>query len=76
MTCKELVDLITDYLEGALPEDKRARFENHLGLCAGCRNYLEQMRQTLHAAGRLSEESLPPLTRDKLLKAFRGWKEK
>ena len=73
MSCKELVEIITEYLEGTLPESERARFEYHLGLCPGCQTYLEQMRQTVRAVGRLSEESIPPQAREELLRAFRNW---
>ena len=59
MTCKELVDLITEYLEGALSVSDRLRFEQHLDRCSPCRVYLEQIRQTIRAVGRLSEESIP-----------------
>ena len=59
ITCKELVELVTDYLEGALDADMRARFEQHLAACAGCREYLDQMRMTIRATGQLSEDSLP-----------------
>jgi len=75
MSCKELVEVITEYLEGTLPEQERARFEYHLGLCPGCQTYLEQMRQTVRAVGRLSDDSLPADIRDQLLSAFRGWKK-
>ncbi|MCI0356491.1 MAG: zf-HC2 domain-containing protein [Acidobacteria bacterium] len=75
MSCKELTEVITEYLEGTLPEAERARFEYHLGLCPGCQTYLEQMRLTVRAVGRLSEESIPPEVRDQLLAAFRGWKK-
>ena len=74
MSCKELTEVITEYLEGTLPESERARFEYHLGLCPGCQTYLEQMRQTVRAVGRLSEESIPTEARNELLKAFRNWK--
>jgi anti-sigma factor RsiW len=74
ITCQELVEVITDYIEGTLPDDDRARFDAHLELCDGCRIYLDQMRQTIAAVGRLSEESLDPRTREELVQAFRGWK--
>lgn len=76
MTCKELVELVTDYLEGALSAPERQRFEQHLNQCSGCRNYLEQMQQTIQSVGRLSEESLSPAARDQLLHVFRDWKKK
>lgn len=74
MTCRELVELVNDYLEGALADAERSRFDAHLTSCEGCRNYVEQMRLTIEAGGRLSEESLDPDHRDSLLEAFRGWK--
>jgi anti-sigma factor RsiW len=46
LSCQELVELVTDYLEDALPPGQRARFEEHLETCGGCRAYLEQMRVT------------------------------
>ena len=76
MTCRDLVDLITDYLEGALTASERQRFEMHLNQCSPCRNYLEQMRGTIRAVGRLSEESLSPTARDQFLRVFRDWKKK
>lgn len=75
MTCKELVELITDYLEGAMSAPERQRFEQHLNLCSGCQNYLEQMKQTIQSVGSLSEESLSPAARDQLLHVFRDWKK-
>jgi anti-sigma factor RsiW len=71
MTCQELVDLVSDYLENRLPPEERARFESHLAECSGCRTYLEQMRQTLRALGRLTEAELSPEVRDRLLEVFR-----
>jgi hypothetical protein len=75
LTCKELVELVTEYLEGTLPRDERTRFEMHLCFCDWCMAYLEQMRGVLRATGRLSEESLEPRARDALLGAFRDWKK-
>jgi anti-sigma factor RsiW len=73
MSCRELVEVITDYLEGAMPGPERERFEAHLEECPYCVNYLEQMRETIETLGQLTEESLSPHARDDLLKAFRGW---
>ena len=75
MTCKELVDVITEYFEGTLPAEDRARFERHLAGCDGCQAYLDQMRQTIGALGRLPPESLSHEAETKLLEAFRGWRE-
>jgi anti-sigma factor RsiW len=74
LTCKELVEIVTDYLEDRLPPADRLRFEQHLVACEGCVNYLDQMRQTIRMVGRLSEESIPASTRERLLRAFRDWK--
>jgi predicted anti-sigma-YlaC factor YlaD len=76
MDCKELVELVTEYFEGTLPETERARFEAHLGTCSGCQNYLKQMQQTIRTLGKLTEETLPPQTRDELLQVFKNWKNK
>jgi len=74
LTCKELVELVTAYLEGALPAHDRKRFEEHLVVCAGCASYLDGMRRTIEVTGRLTEEDLLPETVRELLIAFRGWK--
>jgi len=74
LTCQELVELVTEYLENCMAPDERVRFEAHIMVCPGCRTYLEQMRQTIRAIGQLTEESLDPTTRDKLLALFRNWK--
>lgn len=74
LSCREFVELVTDYLEGRLPAPERARFEEHLGICPGCQAYVEQMRLTLRALGRIPEESLSPPVRDELLAAFSDWK--
>jgi anti-sigma factor RsiW len=74
LTCKELVELVTDYLEGALSPSDRARFDEHLTDCPYCQIYLEQMRQTIRALGHLPEEAIPPKVLEELLAHFRGWR--
>ncbi len=74
LSCQELVELVTDYLEGAMPRELRKRFERHIGKCAGCRAYLEQMRETIRATGALTAESITPEAERALLDAFRGWR--
>ncbi len=74
MTCRELVDVITDYVEGTLPAEDRLRFEAHLEECPYCESYLTQMRETIGTLGQLREETLSPETREGLLEAFRGWR--
>jgi anti-sigma factor RsiW len=74
LTCAELVEIVTDYLEGSMPFEERLRFEEHLVVCPGCSVYLEQMRETVRLTGALREEDLDPAARDALLEAFREWK--
>ncbi len=74
LSCQELVELVTDYLEGALAPDERARFETHLEPCGGCRRYLEQIRTTVELTGRLTPAQLSPDAEAALLGAFRDWK--
>ena len=76
MACRDLVEAVTDYLEGALSNADRARFEEHLGVCRGCGTYLDQMRRTIELAGRLTPEdvAIPASARDRLLAAFRRWR--
>ena len=74
LACQEFVELVTDYLEGTLPADLRARFDAHLAECDWCVEYLAQIQQTIHTLGRLSEEDIPPPARDRLLDVFRDWK--
>ncbi len=74
ITCSEVVELVTDYFERALPPDEAALFEQHLNFCDGCETYVDQMRATVETVGRVREEDVPPETRERLLTAFRDWK--
>jgi anti-sigma factor RsiW len=74
VTCQEVVELVTGYLDGALPDDEASLFEQHLNFCDGCVWYVDQLRLTVAAAAGLREEDLPADTRDKLLTAFRDWR--
>lgn len=74
LSCMELVELITDYLEGALSHEAHRRFEDHLATCDGCTAYLSQMQQTIQLTGRLSVEAIPAEAKERLLDAFRAWK--
>lgn len=74
LTCREIVELLTDYLEGALIARERARVEEHLATCPGCRAYVEQLRTTIGMLGRLREEDVSPGLLSALLRAFRGWR--
>ena len=72
-TCQEVVELVTGYLEGTMPEAQRLAFDQHLGECEGCRNYLEQMRATILLSGRIEPELLSHEACEELVAAFRGW---
>jgi anti-sigma factor RsiW len=74
MMCQEVVEVITDYLEGTLPAADRSRFEAHLELCVHCRRYLEQFRLTIQSTGTLRADDLSEELADQLLDAFRGWR--
>lgn len=74
LVCRELVELVTDYLEGMLTTADRARFEAHIAGCQGCATYLAQMQQTIRVAGRLSAGALTPEARDAMLKIYLDWK--
>lgn len=74
LSCQELVELVTDYLDDALSPEERARFDAHVEPCKGCRTYLAQMRTTIELAGRLMPEDITPDAEATLLGAFRDWK--
>jgi anti-sigma factor RsiW len=73
LACREVVELVTAYLENALDPVDRERFEEHLVFCDGCEHYLEQMRSTIRLTGRV-EDQLPTELQAELLEAFRGWR--
>ncbi len=73
LACQELVELVTDYLEGALDEPTRAAFDRHIAGCPDCTRYLEQLRVIVHATGQITLADLTPEGEDALLQAFRGW---
>jgi anti-sigma factor RsiW len=74
LTCRQLTEVLTDYLEGVMPPEDRARLEAHLELCEGCANYVTQMRQTIAATHVLRPEEVEATAPDELLAAFRAWK--
>jgi anti-sigma factor RsiW len=74
LTCQDFVELVTDYLEGALDEDTGRRFEEHLALCPGCDTYLSQMKETATRLGEIPVESLSAETQSTLLSAFRDFR--
>ena len=69
--CKEFVELVTQYVEGVMPEEQRARFEAHLAECEGCSGYLEDMRRLVGSLHEVAEPPPDPETREALLRAFR-----
>jgi anti-sigma factor RsiW len=73
LTCHEVIDILTEYLEDALPGEERRRVEEHLAGCDGCTAYLETMRETIRVTGMLTEEQIPVEQKEQLLEAFRGW---
>ena len=74
LTCKEVVELVTDYLEGALSTEDRLDFERHLVWCSWCRDYLDHVRTTIELTGKPDEREPPSPLREQLLEAFRDWR--
>ena len=71
ISCQEVVELVTDHLEGVLATEEGVLFEQHLNFCEGCGSYLDQMRSTVAAMGRIEETKAPPATYQRLRVAFR-----
>ena len=74
ISCQEVVELVNGYLEQTLEPDETTLFEQQINFCDGCDWYLDQMRTTISTVGQITEEEVPPETREKLLTAFREWK--
>ena len=74
LTCHEVIELLSNYIEGALPADERRRVDEHLALCDGCTTYLEQMRDAIRLSGMVTEEQVPEDDKATLLAAFRDWR--
>ena len=75
LTCQELVEIVTEYLEGEMAPGDRIRFETHLVFCDGCAIYVDQLRETVRLTGTLREEDLSEDAREALLETFRGWRD-
>jgi anti-sigma factor RsiW len=75
LTCQEMVELVTDYLEGRLDDAARERFEAHVAECDACALYIEQMRQTIVVLGRIPAETVSPEAEEELVAAFRNWRD-
>jgi predicted anti-sigma-YlaC factor YlaD len=76
LTCRELTELITNYMEGKLSLRQRLRIQMHLGMCRHCRRYLRQMKSTVRLLGALPDGALPPQLEAELMRRFADWKEK
>ena len=74
LTCRELTEVVTDYLEGRMSFADRLRFRAHVNRCPDCLAYLDQVRYTILTLGRLPPAAIPPGVREKLLAQFRDWK--
>ena len=75
-SCQEMIEVVTNYLDDALPPDERQQFERHLSYCAGCGTYVDQMRETIRQTSMVPrEESLPPALREEIVAQFQNWKQ-
>jgi anti-sigma factor RsiW len=74
LSCREVVELVTDHLDGALSAEEVALFEQHLNFCEGCVWYVEQIKTTVDVLGEIREENLPPEAKDRLMTVFRDWR--
>ena len=73
LSCQQMVELVTEYLDGVMEPRRRARFEAHLAGCDGCTNYVEQFRTTVSVVGRLEVDDVPEPVMAELISAFRSW---
>jgi anti-sigma factor RsiW len=76
IVCRELVELVTPYLEDALPPEERALVERHLASCDGCAAYVQQMRLTIRAIGHVTEDAITSKTREDVVAIFRKWRDR
>lgn len=74
LPCRELIQLVTEYLEGTLDPHLRRRFDAHLATCPGCQTYLEQLHETIRLCGQLHREDVDPAVLAELTRTFRGWR--
>jgi predicted anti-sigma-YlaC factor YlaD len=74
LSCKDVVDLVTEYLEGAMRPERRLAFEEHVAICPPCRNYFDQLRRTIALGSQIHEDDVPPDVRDALVEVFRDWR--
>jgi predicted anti-sigma-YlaC factor YlaD len=76
LTCRDVVEIVTEYLDGSMAAQDRMLFEEHLLICSGCTAYLDQMRNTIRLTGALRADDVDPAAQDALLEVFRDWKRK
>lgn len=74
LSCQEVVELVTEYLDESLPAEDASLFEQHLNFCEGCVWYVDQLRATVETVGEIREEQIPPEAKERLLGAFRDWR--
>jgi hypothetical protein len=74
LDCKDVVEVVTDYLEGTMAPADRRSFDQHLAVCEGCQDYLEQLRTVIRVVGRPTVDAVPAATMAGLLRAFRDWR--
>lgn len=74
ITCREFVELVTEYLEDRLDTETRTRFDQHVAVCPGCARYLDQIRASTRVLGRVTLDTISPTARDQLMGAFRSWR--
>ena len=75
LSCQEVVELITDYLENALLAEMRKQLEEHVAQCPDCETYIKQIQQTISRLHQLAKQQVSPATRRELLQFFRSWKQ-
>jgi predicted anti-sigma-YlaC factor YlaD len=75
LSCQQVVELVTDYLENALLPETQKRLEEHVAECPGCENYIEQMQLTIDMLHQIARTSAFPATKQELLQLFRDWKK-
>ncbi|MEU3922322.1 anti-sigma factor [Streptomyces sp. NPDC002659] len=76
MNCIDFVELVTEFLDGALSSEDERRFIEHLAECPGCENYLDHFRQTIATTGELTPDNISPDARQQLLTAFKDWQQR
>ena len=74
LTCRDFVELVTDFLEGAVEQDTKLRFEQHMRICAGCETYLQQMMETASRLGEIPVETISDEMQQTLLSAFHDFR--